>query len=211
MRGLTINDPQITIASAKTLQSLPDAFLDQALSDVQAAFTLWSIRGDYCEDHRRYVRGACCSRVPLCPRAEILKLLVRFSLLTLQDLLDACHDPHGDIRKVAIQGVMHILTFQPESIPQVIQEVDKEHYPPSVLEAILSLPVEVLAPVRETLIALFSSESVVLRRVMIRNAAKAMWLTKEQATNIVQIGLEDSDLTVRNLAVTALRSLKSIL
>ncbi len=208
VRSLSADDPQVAIAAAETLESLPDTVLEPGLSGVQAAFTLWSTRGDYCEHHQRYVRGACCSRVPLCPRAEILKLLAHLSALTLQELLEACRDPHGNVRKAATQGVVRILTSQPEYISEVIREVDKGHYPSSVLEAILSLPAAALIPAQEALIALFSSESAVLRRVMVRNAATATWLTREQAINAAQVALEDSDLTVRNLAVTTLRSLK---
>lgn len=208
VRSLSADDPQVAIAAAETLESLPDTILEPGLSGVQAAFTLWSTRGDYCERHQRYVRGVCCSRVPLCPRAEILKLLAHLSALTLQELLEACRDPHGDVRKAATQGVARILTSQPEYISEVIREVDKGHHPSSVLEAILSLPAAALMPAQEALIALFSSESAVLRRVMVRNAATATWLTREQAINAAQLALKDSDLTVRNLAVTTLRSLK---
>jgi hypothetical protein len=208
VRSLTADDTHVVIAAAETLQSLPDTFLEPCLSGLQAAFTLWTTRGDYCEDHQRYVRGKCCDRVPLCPRAEILKLLSRLSALTLHELLDVCGDPHGNVRKAATQGVERILTSQPEYISEVIGDVDKGHHPFSVLEAILSLPTTALMPVREALIALFFSESAILRRIMVRNAATATWLTKEQAVNIAQAALDDSDLTVRNLAVTSLRSLK---
>jgi len=208
VRALTADDPQVAIAAAETLQSLPDTFLEPDLSSLLAAFTLWSTRGDYCEDHQRYVRGACCSRVPLCPRAEILKLLSRLSALTLHEWLDACDDPHGNVRKAATQGIARTLTSQPEFISEVISDVDKGKHPSSVLEVILSLPTTALMPAREALVVLFSSESAVLRRVMVRNVATATWLTKEQAVNAAQVALEDSDLTVRNLAVITLRSLR---
>jgi len=210
VRALTADDPQVAIAAAETLQSLPDTFLEPSLSGMQAAFTLWSTRGDYCEDHQHYVRGACCNHVPLCPRAEILKLFSRLSALTLHEWLAACRDPHGNVRKAATQGVARILTSQPEYISEVISDMDKGHHPSSVLEAILSLPIMALVPAQEALMALFSSESAVLRRVMVRNAATAKWLTKEQAVNAAQVGLEDSDLTVRNLALTTMRSRKLI-
>ncbi len=208
VRNLTADDPQVAIAAAETLQSLPDTFLKPGLSGMRTAFTIWSTRGDYCEHHQRYVRGACCNYVPLCPRAEIFKLLARFSALTLHELLDACRDPHSNVRTVATQGVARVLASQPEYISEVIDDVDKGHHPSSVLEAILLLPSTALMTAQEALITLFSSESAVLRRIMVRNAATATWLTKEQAVNAAQVALEDSDLTVRNLAVATLRSLR---
>jgi hypothetical protein len=207
MRSLTADDALVAIAAAETLQSLPDIFLEPGLSGMQAAFTLWTTRGDYCQTHQCYVRGKCCDYVPLSPRAEILKLLSRLSALSLHELLDACRDPHGNVRKAATQGVERILTSQPEYIPEVIRDVDKGHHPSSVLEAILSLPATVLRPAQDALFALFSSESTILRRIIVRNAATATWLTKEQAINAARTALDDSDLTVRNLAVTTLRSL----
>ena len=208
VQSLAVDNPLIAIAAAETLQSLPDTFLKPSLSGIQTAFTIWSTRGDYCEHHQRYVFGVCCNYVPLCPRAEIIKLLARLSALTLHKLLDACRDLHSSVRTVAIQGVMHALTSQPEYLSEVIVDVDRGHHPSSVLEAILSLPSTALTTVQETLITLFSSESAVLRRIMVRSAATAEWLTKEQVINAAQVALEDNDLIVRNLAVATLRLLR---
>jgi len=208
IRSLTTDNPQIVIAVAETLQSLPDTFLKPS-TEIQKAFTLWSTRGDYCEEHQHYVRSECSGRVPLCPRVEILKLLSRVSALPLHEWLDACRDPHQHVRKAALQGVTRTLTSQPEYILEVIGDVNKGQHPSSVLEAILSLPTAHLVSEQKTLLALFSSESAILRRIMIRNAATATWLTKEQAINVAQVALEDSDPTIRNLAVTTMRRLKS--
>lgn len=123
-------------------------------------------------------------------------------------MLNACDDQHGDVRKVAIQGVARILASQPDYIAGVVDGIAKDHFPSSALEAILSLPATALKGAQEGLIALFSSESAVLRRIMVREVATAKWLTKEQAINAAQIALGDSDLTVRNLALTTLRLLK---
>jgi hypothetical protein len=208
VRSLTAADPQIAIAAAETLQSLQDTFLKPSLLDIQAAFNLWSTRGDYCEPHQRYVHDKCCNRVPLCPRAEILKLLTNLSALPLQQLLDACLDTHSNVRKAATQGITYILTSQPEYVSKVLSDVNKGHHPSSVLEAVLLLPTETLMSAQEALIALLSSESAVIRRIMVRNVATAKWLTKEQAIGVARVALKDSDPTVRNLAVTTLRSLK---
>jgi hypothetical protein len=100
------------------------------------------------------------------------------------------------------------LTSQPEYIAEVIADVAKGSHPSAVLESILSLPTVALVTAQKALIKLFSSESATLRRIMVRHAATAMWLTKEQAVNAVRVALEDRDPTVRNLAVTTLRSLE---
>jgi len=208
IHGLAAADPQVAIAAAETLQSLSDTFLEPGLLGMQVAFTLWSTRGDYCEKHQRYFRGACCDRVPLCPRAAILKLRVRFSALKLPELLDACRDPHSNVRTVATQEATRVLASQPEDIAEVVDDVAKGHHPASVLEAILSMPATALISSQEALINLFSAESAVIRRIVVRKAATATWLSKEQAVNAAQVALKDSDLTVRNLAVDTLRSLR---
>lgn len=209
VRSLTTDDPHIAIAAAETLQSQSNIFLETILFRLQAAFSEWSARGDYCEYHQHYVHDECHDYFPLCPRAEILKLLVRFSALTLSQLLDACHDPHDNVCSFAAQEVARVLAVQQERIAEVVYDVGKRKHPSSVLEEILSsLPATTLMTAQEALMTLFFAESVVLRRIMVRRAATAAWLTKEQAINIVQGALEDSDLTVRNLAVAALRSLK---
>jgi hypothetical protein len=121
-----------------------------------------------------------------------------------------CHDPQSTIRTIVTQKIANILAAQIEYIPDVIIDVAKEHLPPSLLEAVLSLPTTALMTVKENLIELFSSKSVILRRIMVRNAATAKWLTDEQVVNVAQIALRDIDLVVRNLAVTTLRSRKSV-
>src|SRR5258708_8531764 len=109
--------------------------------------------------------------------------------------------------KLLLRG-LRMSSLPSQNISEVVAEVAKGHHPSIVIEAILSLPATALITAQEALITLFSSESAVLRRIMVRNAATATWLTKEQAVDAAQGALEDSDLTVRNLAVATLRSLK---
>ena len=144
-------------------------------------------------------------------RFHSFKLIIySFSVLTLDELLDAYHDTHANVRKAASRGLTYILTSHPEYISEVIVNVNKGLYPSSVLDMVLSLPTIALLPAKEELIALFSSKSDTLRRIMVRNAAIADWLTKEQAIGIAQLALKDNDLTVRNLAIGTLRSRKSV-
>lgn len=209
--ALTADDSRVAATAAAALRQIDAGQFYPVVPPLQQALALWTERGALCERCGTYVRGGSCPKhnvVPDSPRADLVRLLVRDGGITAPELVALSGDSRHDVWQAATEGLPVLLSGRVETTRQIVYDIAAGRCPQRALLGVLSLPRSELALVGTELTKLLNSSSVLVRREVLDSLANSRWLSRADSLAAARIALSDSDRSVRDHAVRALRKLR---
>ena len=197
VRGIRYGAASVAVSAAEALERLDSLTPEE--EEVRELLLYWK------EHEAPYpVNGGA---IPPSPRASLLRKLSRAFRVSTKEALEWLHDERTDVREVALSIMRTRLAEEPDDVEPLLLKICAEGEPLSLLEVVQDLPLEVLHPVREALLNLFSSRHAYVCRRMLESLP-AKWLSREEAISRSEQLMTDEDPRVRSSALLALRRLR---
>jgi hypothetical protein len=153
--GLLSDDATIAQSAAKLAAALPDPSQHARLPLLRQAYAFWQ------QHEEPYpVDGG---PIPHSPRDELLRILLRTTRPTLDELLMYAVDPRSDVRHVATPYLLAEITADPNAGDRFLAAIATEQIPPRLLRDALARSVELTDSQRQTVLALLKHESATVR------------------------------------------------
>lgn len=153
--GLLSDDATIAQSAAKLAAALPDPSQHARLPLLRQAYAFWQQH----EEPYPIDTGP----IPDSPRAELLRILLRATRPTFDELLTYAVDPRSDVRDVAIPYLLAEITADPNAADRFLAAIATEQIPPRLLQDALARSVELTDSQRQTVLALLKHESSTVR------------------------------------------------
>lgn len=148
------------------------------------------------------------------PQSKLVSVLVKLKLLSAEELLELYK---GSVQGEVTDSLVEMTANNQELLISLLEkiymgehlsEIDK--YKSGILTKLLTLPSSILVAVKAELIKLCSSNSAIVKEIMFENLSNSQWLDKQEAICLLKNALTDDDISIRNQAVTTLRSIKNV-
>jgi len=197
IRGIRHGAASVAVSAAEALEGLENLTPEEG--EIRELLLYWK------EHEASYpVNGGV---IPPSPRASLLRKLSKVFHVSTEEALEWLHDERMDVREVALSIIRARLTEEPADVEPLLLKICRDGEPLSLLKAVQDLPLEVLHPVREALLSLFSSRHAYVRKHMLESLA-AGWLNREEAISRSEQLMTDEDPRVRSTALLTLRRLR---
>lgn len=170
------------------------------LSELKNALSYWK------ENEEPYpVKGGT---VPSSPRETLVQIIDQLNGFTLAELAELCGDPRTDVKDVARDAVLRVCNSDASALNKVIDLIQQEQAPISLLAKLTELPPKVLRNAEKQILTLLDSPVPELHTEILK-ILPGGWLADETAKELAEKFLDDLDVHVRNQAVASLRELES--
>jgi hypothetical protein len=146
--------------------------------------------------------------VPASPREILVQVIDQLNGFTLSELAELCSDPRTDVQDLARDALLRLCKSDPSALNKVIDLIQQELAPISLLTKFIELPPEVLRSAEKQILALLDSSLPEFRAETLK-ILPGGWLADETARELAEKFLDDPDVHVRNQAVVALRKIDS--
>ncbi|MCI5162011.1 MAG: hypothetical protein D3917_08295, partial [Candidatus Electrothrix sp. AX5] len=198
LKELTHPNVEIAIGAAKGYANHHPA--QTHLSELKNALISWE------ENEEPYPVKS--GTVPPSPREILVQVIDQLNGFTLSELAELCSDPRTDVKEVAQDAVLRVCNSDASALNKVIDLIQQEQAPISLLTKLTELPAEVLLSAETQILALLDSSLPEFRAETLK-ILPGGWLADETARELAEKFLDDPDVHVRNQAVVALRKIDS--
>lgn len=207
MNGINDDEPIIVQKVAEVMLKMGGAYDEEMIFKI-AKF--WDEHGVLCNtDEIRVVGSSCpkCHVVPQSPLPELITLLKKCKILSLEKRKYFSKHPRLDVQKVGLEALAYFLSTSLEEMKKLIQEIKNGREPSVLLDAIFSVDHILLNSISAELLSLIESNRFDVRKRLLQELAKSQWADQSYSIPIIKKALNDENSIVRNQAVITYRSI----
>jgi len=195
-----LTHPNVEIAIGATKGYVNHHPAQAHLSELKNALAYWK------ENEEPYPVKS--GTVPPSPREILVQVIDQFNGFTVTELAELCGDPRKDVKDIARDAVLRVCNSDASALNTVIDLIQQEQAPISLLTKLSELPPELLRSAEKQILALLDSSLPELRAETLKILSDG-WLADETARDLAGKFLDDPDVHVRNQAVATLRKIES--
>ncbi len=196
LRGIMTPNPKIATKAAEVCVTLFLPLL--SIREIREAYEYWKVQEPpYVNEH---------GIVSQSPRPQLLSILIRLQAFTIDELLSVLLDTRSDVRSVAMDALVELLSEDRPSLKHVLKIIDSGSAPLEVLWKLLNHQKQPLRQTRDELLGLLVSSNPSLRSAAV-GALPQICADEAETTTRACGMLSDEDPAVRERAARVLRSL----
>ncbi|ARK21172.1 hypothetical protein [Sporosarcina ureae] len=207
LNGINDWDPIIVKSAAESMLKMGGDYDGEEIFKIA---TFWDENGVLCGSHGGRVVGSNCPEcrvVPNSPLPELIVLLKKNESLSFENRKYFSNHSRSDVQKAGFEVLAYFLSANLKEIKKLVQEIKTGSEPSILLEAIFSIGHSILKPISAELLSLIESDSLDVRRRLLKELSNSQWVDQKDAFQIVEKALNDENSSVRNQAVITYRSL----
>ncbi|MED1171401.1 NACHT domain-containing protein [Bacillus inaquosorum] len=207
LKGVKIVEPTLVKSAATSMLKLGSIYDEKEIFKIAS---YWDRFGVLCDRHGIRVVGSCCPEcniVPDSPLPELIRLLKKSELFTLEDRIYFSKHPRSDVGKAGLETLAYYLSVHIEEMNKLIQEIKMGNESVRLLDAIFNIDAYILKSISEELLSLIESEKYEVRKKLLEELTKGQWIDSTQSIPIIIKALKDENSVVCNQAVMTYRSL----
>lgn len=206
-KGLVDRNLEVIIQVVDSLSKYDITFLGEIQNSIYDAYIYWTKCKYICPKCNIETNGNSCPKcyvVHDCPRAELINILYKLNMLSVNEMINLTNDIRDDVQEVAINSLKNYFNNHFEEVPNYIVQISKMSIPAKILNYILELECEKLKAIKEKLIILTEIENIDIRCILMESLSKGKWISDEEAISILNKYILDENVKIRSIAFESL-------
>ncbi|WLG16650.1 metallophosphoesterase [Bacillus cereus] len=208
MKGILDDQPSVVKSASEAILKIGGIYDENIILKL---VEYWDEHGVICNRDGIKVSGSSCPVchvVPNSPLPELIALLKKNKVFTLEKRIYFSKHPRFDVRDIGLEALSDFLSAAYlKDIKKLIQQIKIGREPSVLLEAIFSIDNSILKSISKELLSLIDSGNFDVRYRLLEEIAKSQWIDTDYGILIAKKALGDENLNVRNRALEAYRSL----
>ena len=206
-KGLVDRNLEVIMQVVDSLSKYDITFLKEIQNSIYDAYIYWTECKYICPECNIETNGEYCPKCRIvhdCPRAELINILYKLNMLSVNEMIDLTNDIRDDVRKAAINSLKNYFNNHFEEVPNYIVQISKMSMTAKILNYILELESGKLKEIKEELIILAESENTDIRCILMESLSKGKWISDEEAISILNKYILDENVKIRSIAFDSL-------